>query len=58
MKFGMCGVRGHGNDFVKLFGLHPDVESVAIADLDASVRDQAQQITGVTHAVESLSHLR
>ena len=57
MKIGVCGVRGLGRKFVKLFGLHPDVESVAVADLDADVRAEAHEIAGVTNAVENLDQL-
>ncbi len=48
MKIGICGVRGLGSDFLNLCGLHPDVESVAIADLDARVRAKAREKTGVS----------
>ena len=57
MKIGMCGVRSHGAYFLKLFGLHPDVESVAIADLDANVRAKAHEMVRVTHTVETLDQL-
>ena len=57
MKIGMCGVRGMGSDFLKLFGLHPDVDSVAVADLDANVRAKARQFSALSRAVETLDQL-
>jgi len=57
MKIGMCGVRGLGGDFLKLFGLHPDVESVAVADLDGNVRAKAHELARLSHAVETLDQL-
>ena len=57
MKIGMCGVRGLGIDFAKLFGIHPGVEFVAVADLDAEVRERAAGLEGVDGAVETLDHL-
>ena len=41
MKIGMCGVQGLGSDFLKLFGLHPGVESVAVADQYNTPRQRA-----------------
>ena len=57
MKIGICGVRGLGRDFLNLCGLHPDVESVAIADLDAVVRAKAREKTGVSQDYETLEEL-
>jgi predicted dehydrogenase len=57
MKIGMCGVRGLGRDFLKLFSLHPKVESVAIADLDADVRVQACETARVAQDFETLDEL-
>lgn len=57
MKVGMCGVRGMGSDFLKLFGLHPDVDAVAVADLDANVRARAPQFAELSHAVGTLDQL-
>ena len=53
----MCGVRGLGSDFLKLFGLHPDVEAVAVADLDAKVRARASEFADLSHAVDTLDQL-
>lgn len=57
MKIGVCGVRELGLDFLKLFSLHPDVESVAIADLDAGVRAKARETTSVAGEFEALDEL-
>ena len=57
MKVGMCGVRAHGLDFMKLLCLHPDVESVSIADTDAAVRSAAAEVPGVARAFASLDEL-
>jgi predicted dehydrogenase len=42
---------------LNLCGLHPDVESVAIADLDARVRAKARETTGVSQDYETLEEL-
>ena len=57
MKIGMCGVRGMGREFAGLFGLHPAVESLAIADVDAGAREETRQKMEVSHAVETLDQL-
>ncbi len=57
MKIGMCGVRGLGLEIAEIFSLHPAVEAMAVADLDAEVCAQAAQLPGVTHAVGSLDAL-
>ena len=57
MKIGMCGVRGIGSDFLNLFGLHPEVDSVAVADLDANVRAKSRQFAALSRAVETLDQL-
>lgn len=57
MKIGMCGVRGHGRSFLKLFALHPYVESVAIADLDADVRAEVREMTSVAQDFETMDEL-
>lgn len=57
MKIGMCGVSGMGSRFLRLFSLHPDVQSMALADLDPVVRAKAQEAVHVTHAVETLEQL-
>lgn len=57
MKLGMCGVRGMGVEFLSLFGLHPDVESVSAADLDADVRARAHEFAELTRCVESVDQL-
>lgn len=57
MKIGVCGVRSLGAEFVELFGLHPQVETVSVADLDADVRARAHKFATLSHAVETLEQL-
>ena len=35
MKIGIVGLGFFSDDFVRLFNIHPDVEEVVVADLDA-----------------------
>ena len=57
MRIGVCGVRGLGLDFLKLFGLHPQVESVAFADLNATVRASATKWVGTATGCETFDQL-
>ena len=51
MKIGMCGVREFGLEIAELFGLHPDVEVTAVADLDAIVAAHpSETVLVVSHA--------
>ena len=34
IRIGIVGVGSFSDDFIRLFQLHPDVEKVALADLD------------------------
>ena len=40
MKFGMCGARGFGFDFLRTFDAHPGVERLSFADLDGETRSK------------------
>jgi predicted dehydrogenase len=57
MRIGVCGVRGLGVDFQNLFALHPEVESVSIADLDPEVRAKAVERVPGTEAFKTLDEL-
>ncbi len=57
MKIGMCGVCGLGVEIAEIFGLHPDVEDVVVADLNSKVCAKASQLQGVSRGVESLDQL-
>jgi len=57
MKLGICGVTGFGEYFADLFGYHPDVESLAIADLSPAGRALAAKFPRVARVVESLDEL-
>ena len=43
MKIAICGVAGHGFEFLKLCHLHPAVESVVFADLAPELRQRASE---------------
>lgn len=57
IKLGMCGVRGHGRGFLKLFGLHPSIGSVSIADLNPEVRAAALNVATIEHSVATFDEL-
>ena len=47
MKFGMCGARGFGFDFLRTFDAHPGVERLSFADLDEETRNKViKQVPG------------
>ena len=44
MNIGVCGVRGLGLDFLKLFSLHPEVALRSFADINSDVRAKAEEL--------------
>ncbi len=57
MKIAICGVAGHGFDFLKLFHLHPAVESVVFADLAPALRERASESFPDAQAFEAFDEL-
>lgn len=57
MKIGVCGIAGLGWDFAELFLVHPDVESVHVADLSADCRARAAEKQGLAGVHETFEQL-
>ncbi len=57
MKIGICGVGGMGRGFAHLFGLHPDVDTLALAVPDVEALQETRRDADVLHAVESMDQL-
>ena len=57
MKIGICGVSGFGRTFLPLFDLHPDIDLVAIADLDEDARVRAREKIAVGKSYATMDEL-
>ena len=57
MKMGICGARSHGFSFLELFGLHPLVEAVSLADINPEIRHRARRAAGVDRVHETFDEL-
>lgn len=57
MRIGICGVRGLGLDFLRLFSLHPEVDAVYFADLNEEVRTIARSQAKVHKELVSFDEL-
>ena len=57
IRIGVVGAGAFSGDFIRLFKLHPDVEEVALADLDAEKLQQKAEFYGITRAYHSLEDM-
>ena len=57
IRIGVVGVGNFSDDFIRLFLLHPDVEKVALADLDAERLKTSGEKYGITDLYSSLDEM-
>jgi len=57
IRIGIVGAGSFSDDFIRLFLLHPDVEKVAVADLDPERRKASAEKHGVTELYSSLDEM-
>jgi predicted dehydrogenase len=57
MKIGICGYRGMGRNYLSLFHLHPEVESVIAADVNPDVRSAVAETHPDIPQVKSFDEL-
>ena len=57
IRIGVVGAGAFSGDFIRLFKLHPDVEEVALADLDAEKLQQKAELYGITRTYHSLEDM-
>lgn len=57
IRLGVVGTGSFSSDFIRLFKLHPDVEKVALADLDAAKLAASAEKHGITETYRSLDDM-
>ena len=57
IRIGIVGVGSFSDDFIRLFQLHPDVEKVALADLDTERLKTSGEKYGITDLYSSLDDM-
>ena len=57
IRIGIVGVGNFSDDFIRLFLLHPDVEKVALADLDSERLKASGEKYGITDLYPSLDEM-
>lgn len=57
IRIGIVGTGSFSDDFIKLFKLHPDVEKVALADLDRAKLTASGEKHGITDLYSSLDEM-
>ncbi len=57
VRIGIVGAGSFSSDFIRLFKMHPDVEKVAIADLDADKCAASMEKHGLTEGYSSLDEM-
>lgn len=57
IKIGVVGAGSFSDDFIRLFKIHPDVEEVAIADLDVEKRNKSVEKHNLSRSFASLDDM-